>query len=435
VWRDPASSSSFGFRPRSTLQEGPGALIVGGAHGSLAIARSLGRRGIPVMLVTDDHPIAGFSRYTHASIAWDGPQRDGAADALIELARRRGCQGWVLFAGGDPEVQFIARAHARLSTAFRLTTPPWELVRRAQDKRLMQDLAASAGIDCAWTCYPCGVQDLAGLACRFPLILKPTLREERNDFTSAKAWRVDDRYGLIDAYARAAALVGADRIMLQELIPGTGAAQFSCAGVFDHGSPLMSLVARRTRQFPVDFGVTSTFVETVANREVEDAAFRLLQSLGYTGLAEVEFKYDSRDGRYKILDVNARAWTWLALGEAAGVDFAFAAWRLALGERMVGGRGRTGVTWRHAMRDLVAALQEMRRGTLRPRDFARSWRPPAAFAAYAADDPLPGLLELPVVVSRVAARRLRRLGRAIRWCASRWFPGSGNRAWRQASGP
>jgi predicted ATP-grasp superfamily ATP-dependent carboligase len=57
-------------------------------------------------------------------------------------------------------------------------------------------------------------------------------------------------------------------------------------------------------------------------REVEDAACRFLRSLDYSGLAEVEFKYDRRDGRYKLLDVNARGWTWSALGPLAGVDFA-----------------------------------------------------------------------------------------------------------------
>jgi hypothetical protein len=59
---------------------------------------------------------------------------------------------------------------------------------------------------------------------------------------------------------------------------------------------------------------------------------RFLRSLNYSGLVEVEFKYDARDERYKILDVNARAWTWNALGSIAGVDFPHVLWQLAMGE-------------------------------------------------------------------------------------------------------
>ena len=100
--------------------------------------------------------------------------------------------------------------------------------------------------------------------------------------------------------------------MIQELIPGDGMAQFSYAAVWDRGKPIASLVAQRRRQYPVEFGFTSTFVETVEQTQIEADAFRFLASLDYSGPVEIEFKYDARDGRYKILDVNARAWAWIA---------------------------------------------------------------------------------------------------------------------------
>jgi hypothetical protein len=34
--------------------------------------------------------------------------------------------------------------------------------------------------------------------------------------------------------------------------------------------------------------------------------FRLLEAVGFTGIVEVEFKTDSRDGQYKVLNVNPR---------------------------------------------------------------------------------------------------------------------------------
>jgi predicted ATP-grasp superfamily ATP-dependent carboligase len=265
--------------------------------------------------------------------------------------------------------------------------------------------AASVGIDCPGSYHPRGVHELGKLDCCFPVILKPTVREETNAFTRAKAWRCDDLPSLVSRYEQATALVGENNIVLQELIPGNGTTQFSCAGVWNRGAPVVSLVARRTRQYPIDFGYTSTFVETVERPEVEEAACRFLRSLEYTGLAELEFKYDERDGRYKLLDFNARAWTWNALGSIAGVDFGYALWRLAQGEVVAPIRGNTEVAWMHASRDMVAAFHEMRAGGLSMRRYLRGWRRPLVFAAFAKDDPLPGLLDLPLTLYRMLPRR------------------------------
>jgi len=245
---------------------------------------------------------------------------------------------------------------------------------------------------------------VADLECSFPVILKPAVRERQNAFTRAKAWRVADRATLLARYDEAARLVGESAIVLQELIPGGGSAQFSYAGVWDRGSPVASLVARRARQYPIDFGFTSTSVETIEQKEVEEAATRFLRSISFSGLVEVEFKYDHRDGRYKLLDVNARAWTWCALGPIAGVDFAHVLWRVAAGEAVEPSRGHANVAWMHGMRDVVAAGQEMLAGTLSPLSYMRGWRKPLVFGAFAKADPLPGVVDLTILVWRLLAR-------------------------------
>jgi D-aspartate ligase len=381
-----------------------GALIVGGAHGSLALARSLGRRGIPVAFLTGDHPIASYSRYTSRSFTWAGAGQDDAIEFLQSLARREHLEGWVLIPGGDAELRTLSQHHADLGSVFRLAFPPWETVRWAHDKRLTYQRAAELGIDYPLGYHPRDLQEVAQLDCRFPVVLKPTVHERRNAFTRAKAWRVDDREQLLARYREAAALVGEGAIVLQEMIAGAGSAQFSYAAVWHRGAPVASLVARRTRQYPLEFGYTSTFVETVEQKEVEAAACRFLASLDYSGLVEVEFKHDQRDGRYKILDVNARAWTWNALGTIAGVDFAHVLWRLAVGEEVAPARGHAHVGWMHGSRDLTAAGLEMLRGRLTPAEYLRSWRMPLVFAAFAKDDLRPGLVDLPLGAARVLGR-------------------------------
>jgi len=388
-----------------------GAIVLGGAHGSLEIARSLGRRGIPVWLVTADNPLAGLSRYVARSCHWPGPRDDGALQFLLDLGRRHHLDNWVVFAGSDDDVRFIAQNHAALSAVFGLTTLPWDQLRWAADKRLMNARAHELGIAHPLTRYAHARDDLAGLDIPFPVILKPTVREGRNAFVDAKAWRVDDQAALFSRYDQAQALVDADSIMIQELIAGGGEAQLSYAALWHRGRPIASLVAQRRRQFPIEFGFTSTFVETVEQPQIEADAIRFLASLDYSGLVEIEFKYDAREGRYKILDVNTRSWTWIALGAAAGIDFPMLQWRVATGEEAVLPNRSVKTRWLYFSRDLAASICQVLAGTLSPIAYLRSLRRPLVFAVFAWDDPLPALLDLPLSAARVAARWLSRRSR------------------------
>jgi len=118
---------------------------------------------------------------------------------------------------------------------------------------------------------------------------------------------------------------------------------------------------------------------------------------------EIEFKYDRRDRRYKLLDVNGRFWTWHSLGQLAGIDFPYLAWRQAFGQSVSCGRARTGVAWMHASRDIIAAYREISRGALTLSDYLAGFRRQLTFADFACDDPLPAIVELPVLAwNRIA---------------------------------
>jgi len=385
---------------------GCGALILGGSHGALAVARSLGRHGVPVWFASDDNMLARLSRFVRKAVSWPGPNAAGAADFLLGLGHRHNLRGWVLIPCADEEARLIAQNHAALSQMFRVRTPPWETMRWAYDKHRMNERAIALGLDLPRSFSAGNREELLNADLRFPVILKPAVKHQGNAFTLAKAWRADDRAALLARYDEAVALVGAEAVVVQELIPGRGAAQFSYAALWDRGRPVASLTARRARQYPIEFGYTSTFVETIARADVEQAACRFLESLVYDGLVEVEFKHDARDGRLKLLDVNARVWTWIALGARAGVDFPHLFWRLAMGEALPGARGAPGVGWMHASRDIVAACQEMAAGHLAPRDYLSSLRGPLQFAAFAADDPLPGMIDVPLSLARVFTKRM-----------------------------
>jgi D-aspartate ligase len=226
------SNAGEGTSPRK------GAIVLGGAHGSLETARSLGRRGIPVWLVTSDNPLASLSRFVEVSLRWSGPRDSGALTFLADLAHRHGLDGWVLFAGSDDDVWFVAQNHTALGALFTLTTPAWDKIRWTNDKRAMNARADELGIAHPLTRQVRSRDELVSLGISFPVVLKPAIREGRNAFVDAKAWRADDEATLCTRFDEAKALVGADTIMIQELVPGDGTAQYSYAAVWDRGKPV-----------------------------------------------------------------------------------------------------------------------------------------------------------------------------------------------------
>jgi predicted ATP-grasp superfamily ATP-dependent carboligase len=385
----------------------PGAVVTGASYRALAVVRSLGRRGVPVRLLrTDEHALAGHSRYAAARPGWAKRDEQGRVDLLRELAGREQLCDWALIPTHDEEAAFIARHHAELARVYRLTTPPWETLRHAYDKRCTQALAERLGLDQPWTLFPRSSTDLAAAHDRFPVIVKPAFKASANRLTNAKAWRADDAGSLRSRYAEACTLVDPAIVMVQELVPGGGTAQLSYAALCRDGEVLAGLTARRSRQYPMDFGRASSYVETVEDTAVERAARRLLGALRWTGIVEVEFKRDARTGTDKLLDVNPRAWGWQSLCGRAGVDFPYLLWRLAHGYPIPAARSAAGVRWVRMSTDLLAAAGEVRAGRLSLRAYARSLRRPLEFAVFAADDPLPTVLGPFVAARLVTARTL-----------------------------
>jgi D-aspartate ligase len=343
--------------------------------------------------------VAATSRFSCFSSSWPGGDDAQRVDYLVTLAKKRRLTGWTLYPTDDETAAFLGRQHELLSELFLIASPPWQVLHQAYDKRLTYRLAAEVGVAFPTTFYPRTRDELAQLDCRFPVILKPAAKPEQNRFTHAKAWRAEDMDSLQRGYEEACALVPPELVMVQELIPGGGETQFSYAALCENGRPLAVLVARRTRQYPTDFGRASSFVETVEEQAIEEPARRLLEALRLTGIAEVEFKLDPRDGVHKLLDINARAWAWAALGARAGVDFPYLLWRLLHGDPAPPLRAATAVRWIRPATDLPAAIFEIADGRLTPAAYLRSLQRPLVFAVFAWDDPLPAILEAPCVAS------------------------------------
>jgi D-aspartate ligase len=373
-----------------------GAVVLGSDYRGLGFAQSLGRRGIEVALVHEPgRGLANFSRYVSRAFPWPGATQPERVHFLMDLADRQGLAGWLLVPTADETAALVSRASKLLEDRFRSTVPPWTVLEWAYDKRLTERLAAAAEVPYPLTWRP-GSRGVASLDCTFPVIVKPAVKRTQNDLTIAKAWRADDRATLARLFAAAARLMPDDELLVQELIPGTGEDQYSFAALAIEGRPVATLVARRTRQYPMDFGRASTFVETIHEPEVAELGERVVETLRHSGLVEVEWKRDRRTGELKLLDVNARIWGWLTLGRRAGVDFPWLLWNVACGLAPEPVEAAPGIRWMWPVTDVPVAARELLHRRLRIRDYVSSFRRPLDLATLTLDDPLPGLVEPPL---------------------------------------
>jgi predicted ATP-grasp superfamily ATP-dependent carboligase len=373
-----------------------GGVIVGGDFVGLGIVRSLGRRGVPACVIDDEQSISRFSRY--ASVSVRVPDlRDEArtVEALMEVGERHGLSGWVLFPTRDEIVAAISRNADLLAERYRVPLSGWEAIRSASDKRNLYSLGERLGIPVPRTWRALTLDELDALDIEFPVAVKPAVKEHFIYETKAKAWRANSRQELRELYERAAAIIDRDEILLQDLIPGDGRHQYAYCAFYKEGQAIGSMTVRRRRQHPPEFGRASTFVETIDIPTLEEYSTRLLDALDFYGLVEVEFKHDPRDGNFRLLDFNARAWGYHSLGSGAGVDFPYLVFGDQVGLPVDPSRARPGVRWIRFTTDLPTAVVEMKAGRLDLRTYLRTvFGGFDVEAVFSREDLGPGLAEL-----------------------------------------
>jgi D-aspartate ligase len=303
-------------------------------------------------------------------------------------------EGWVVYPTRDETVAALARYRSRLAEFFRVPTPPWETVQWVWDKRNTYRLASELGIPTPRTWYLHDVGELEQITADPPFAIKPAIKEHFIYATKAKAWRANNRAELRELFQRAAKHVGPGEVMIQELIPGDGRQQFAYCAFYKEGQAVGSMVVRRNRQHPPEFGRASTYVETVDMPLLETLSKRFLRAINYYGLVELEYKLDARDGQYKLLDVNGRTWGYHTLGAAAGVDFTHLLFADQVGEDVQPCRARSGVRWVRLLTDIPTAAMEILGGRQDFRVYLDSLRHFQVESVFSREDPVPGLVEL-----------------------------------------
>jgi D-aspartate ligase len=372
-----------------------GVLVIGGDHPGLGIVRSLGQRGIPVCVVDDQLSVSFFSRYNSRFVrVKDLRDERKTVDAVLEIGRRFSLRNWILFPTRDETVVAFSRHRAELSGFFRVPTPDWETVKWAWNKKNTYELARKLNIPCPQTFNPRSEGELEGLRSQLPLAIKPAIKENFFYATGAKAWRAQTFDELGQIYRKAARYISPQEILVQQIIPGDGSHQVSYCAFFCHGQAQGSLVARRARQHPREFGRAATYVETIELPIIEELSQRFLKAIDYYGLVEVEFKYDPRDGEYKLLDVNARSWGFQSLGSAAGVDFSYMLYADQIGKPLRPCRAKPGIGWLRLLTDVPTAISDILNRDITWGDYLASLRKTRVESVFCRKDPLPSIAEI-----------------------------------------
>jgi predicted ATP-grasp superfamily ATP-dependent carboligase len=381
----------------------PGVVVLGSDFKGLGVIRSLGQRGIPCALIDNLPRSAWFSRYVTKRFKWNGPlDTDDFLQFLLSIGKEHHLTGWVLFPVQDDAVELVTHHVSQLATSYQLVTQKWDVVRWAHDKRLTYQLAQEAGVPYPKTWYPNSEDQLKTLDITFPVIIKPAVSIHFQHALRLKALPVYSLDELIEQYHLTAKIIPPEEIMIQEIIPGDGRTQYSVGTFCKNGEVVQSITARRTRQYPIDYGLGSSFVEAIEVPVIGELAEKLLCMMGVSGMVEVEFKYDMRDEQYKLLDINVRPWGWHTLCIECGLDLPYIQYCDALGYEIPAPiKPQYGRHWVRMLTDLPAGIQEIRAGMTTPIAYIHSLLGKTAFSVFAWHDPLPALGDLGVAFSRL----------------------------------
>jgi predicted ATP-grasp superfamily ATP-dependent carboligase len=382
-------------------------------YGSLGVARTLGRLGVPVFVVDEErHPVARWSRFVAESMAVD---RSAPPDVLVEqlaaLGRRLGDRP-VLIPVDDLAVVLVERHAAALAESFRFQRQPKGLAERLLDKWELTALAREHDVPTPAAARP-GHDGPAEELLRdatYPLVFKGA-----RSYVGGR-----DRAGLLVVESREEALRELDalpeaersNVIFQEYIPGGPDAIWMFNGYFDNASrSRLQFTGRKLRQWPPYTGATSLGI-SVPNETVAELTVRFMSAIGYRGVLDLGYRYDERDGRYKVLDVNPRvgATFRLFVDPRTGMDVVRALYLDLTGEAIPAPGPPAVRKWLVEDRDLRSSAAYRRDGRLGARAWLESLRGTDETAWFARDDPRP----VGAAALRLGGGVLRRGGRRIR---------------------
>jgi D-aspartate ligase len=359
----------------------------------LGVARTLGRLGVPVHLVgSDDDAAVASSRYVvsrHEDLP-DAPASE-RVESLRSVAAGIGGRP-ILIPTDDAGTLFVEDHRDALAPSFLFPEQPPGLVRQLASKAELFGLCRLFEVPTPRVARPSSRDHLRSFlgAASFPIVVKAVEQRvgggpQRSVAICRNAEEVLERFGQGPP--------GEDpNLLLQEYIPGGPESVWMFNGYFDGVSECrFGATGRKLRQHPPYTGYTTLGV-TARNETVERQTTDLMRSLSYRGILDIGFRFDARDGRYKLLDANPRVGaTFRLFVGSGGMDVVRALYLDLSGQTIPEDEVPDGRRWIVEIYDPGSSLTYLRNRELTPRGWARSLRGVREGALVARDDLRPVL--------------------------------------------
>jgi predicted ATP-grasp superfamily ATP-dependent carboligase len=407
-------------------------------HGTVGIIRSLGRMGVPVYgIIEDRFTPAAVSRHLAGAFVWDtrGMDAQRFLEGMAVIGERLNRPA-VVIPTGDLAAMLVAENATALRRWFVFPEQPPLLPRTLANKKELYQLCQKLGVPYPRTVFPDSLADVQHFLARatFPVVVK-----------AAESWLLPPghRTTLIArsqehvlAIYQGIGPEGLSNLMLQEYVDAASGEDWFYHGYRNARSNCcVGFTGRKLRSYPVLSGPT-TLGKSVANEPLRRQVEGLVEALSYSGILDLDYRLDTRDGQYKLLDFNPRIGAQFRLFEDdAGVDVARALYLDLTGARDLAPRPIQDRTFIADFHDLAATFAYFWRGKLTFRDWRRSLQGRRELAWFSLDDPLPFAV-LCVRLMFQVARRLLRLGPAANVVkAPPRFVRCRKRAWRRNPPP
>lgn len=336
------------------------------------------------------------------------PPLPGNSERWIAALNRAVAAGGyrLIFPAGDAELLALSAMRSSVRASF--PYPRHASVTRAVDKLALLDAAAEAGISVPATVALTGDQ--------LPRWSFPAVVKARLHHASTKPGG-PGRLEASRVSSPEEAAAAADRIrqsggepLLQELVGGR---LMAVATVTDHsGSCVASTTQIATRTWPLAAGVSTRAWTIADDPSLSERIQRLLRSLGWTGLAQLQF-LATPDADPCLIDFNARFYGSIGLAVAAGQNLPAIWAATAVGEKVTPSRSQVGVRYQWLEGDLRAAAaggRGVRRRVIESLRFSRG----ATHAIWESRDPAPTVASSGRFLSRTARYLRLAFGRSPR---------------------
>ena len=216
---------------------------------------------------------------------------------------------WMMLVG-ENEKEFLEIAN--------IVQSPWEKLVQLYDKKLLYRLAEKYNIPHPKTIEVESLSQLEEnlLKITYPCIVKPQLTVKQNEISDAqiKSYHRTQTFNSKEdtlKWAKQLMDAGIDMaVVMQEFIPGDATHLYTLTSYSDkEGNLLAGSIGYKLRQFPPEAGRITSGVLSY-DEKLKQTGELFLKTIGFHGVANTEYKFDERDGQYKLMEINARFGAW-----------------------------------------------------------------------------------------------------------------------------